>query len=128
MTVIKSMKALREAATRHGSHMFEPATLRWWNSTVLNQLYPTSDATGYFITSDGTPGEYGITDGVKAYVIRRYAEGDILDFETVLRGGVEAQFYDLAQAKSAADVLAGIEKRDDYAAAQELAAQFSADN
>lgn len=131
MTHIRTTKQLREVAGRYGS-MFDPDTMRWWNSTLLPELYPVTDLIGYFITSDGTPGENGITDGPKVYVIRRYewklTDGDSLAFETALKGGHEAQFRTLKAAKAAAQVIAAAEKTQGYAVAHKLGGRFATQN
>lgn len=90
-TVIYSIDDLRKAADDLGSHYFEPSTMRFFNSRVLEGIYrpsiSASPRSGLFITSERFESD------TRRYSIRRFTithttrgDGtpvDLIEFETV---------------------------------------------
>jgi hypothetical protein len=112
--VIYSIDDLRKAADDLGSHYFEPATMRFFNSRVLEGIYrpsiQTHPRTGLFVTSERFSDYSQGFVNPRLYSIRRftitrttcpYLDGiggrtvDLIEFETV------GEFQEFATAATA---------------------------
>jgi hypothetical protein len=96
-SVIYSIDDLRKAADDLGSHYFEPETMRFFNSRVLEGIYRPSIAEsprcGLFITSErfeSDPRRYSIRRFTITHATRS-GDGmpvDVIEFDTI--GGFQA--------------------------------------
>lgn len=54
---ILSIEDLKTTADRLGDYTFSQATMSYWNSRVLDEIFIVDDSRGYFVTSDKMEGQ-----------------------------------------------------------------------
>ena len=69
MATLFTISAIREDARAHGSHWFDPDTMRFFRSRALSGVMHTSDGAALFVSSESTP------EGPRAYSVRSYRDG-----------------------------------------------------
>ena len=75
---IRTTAEVRETANRLGSHLFDPKTMRFFQSRLSERIRPISPSSGYYIMSD----VYG--DEPRHWSVRRY---DVVrDYRTLSDG------------------------------------------
>lgn len=101
-TLPRTIDDIRDRNARLGHHFFEPASMRFFASRVLDDVFPAADGSGsYFVTSERFRGFIGCKDGPRRYSVRlALPTGEV-------RTASEFQAYATARAaKSAAKRLA----------------------
>lgn len=91
------IRTIQDVKRIHDGHFFDAAAMRWFQSRILTEVYPTTDGGAYFVTSerfsDASP---------RLYTVRQ-----ILPDGSVLTVGDFQQYESARSAKAAARALAG---------------------
>jgi hypothetical protein len=97
-----TINAIQRAIHDAGSHWFDPDTMRFFGTRVLNGTVFQGDGGVYFVTSEWD-GFRGKDEGKRAYTVRKFVP-DSADIETI---GEVYQYHDADDAVEAASTLAG---------------------